>query len=854
MGCSPIKDEPKIIQIQSTLKQENKAEKQEDFSEYDLLLGHQIDNLSIKTEIFLSCKKLLKLTSNQNTFITVYRNEGSKWIEIGKTEVCKNTPNPSFIKSFAMNYHFEEDESSQKLKFQIDYTNKAEEITHVGNSIVTLKDILTSKNQELEKQIEGKRGKLIIKGIQKNSNSKYIQFKLGIKGKKLTKNKIVCKILKKKTNNELIPIYITEERDHITHKKDKTFYWSLVEFEQNRIENYGQISKIEENNEVKFQIFEVGKNDKPKLLTEVEILREELKIRREHQLKQVKNDFHFLLIEELAIVDKFTLFSFLVSGIEYQSFFFFDLTRSKYNYEKSLNLNNPLSRKLLLNPQVELIYRPYTDVKNKDKDKFLYVDVIKENIIQKNQKEAGEKDKAFLDFVNYNKEFKQNRKKREMLICLQNEKKDYINDDMTNLINSIVKDQFELDSDNRAACFGYGCNLVPDYDIMCNCVSMTMDIISPEVVGYQEVLNVYNKLISEAYLSGPPLVADTLSLFFNYVKDIEWTNDTQIYSVGFFIASGEIHDLTVLFNQLLIHSLLPCSIIVISIGSEFNSAEIEERLIDYKKTLGDGRLNMIYIDFHKITLSKDTSNYNNNLSDGDNHSDNNNKNSIDKTKLVCKMLYNRINEQFIDYINRTNRKPLDSENIQSKNTPNFFEYRQKKIKEKYSTPKVLNNERERLLKEIHTLKYSNAEFESTFNDKLPTFDRHYIINQLNKTKIKNLNEQNKRISKPKVLQREAEYILYKDGLVIDERHLITDNKNTDYEREEFERKSREAKEKAKQRSNDICNICKENPINVVFQDCKHLYCCIYCIMNISEEKCPICTKKITQYVRLYNQQ
>ena len=97
-------------------KKLKKKEITEDFSEYDLLLGHQLDTLSIKTEIFLQCKNLPKITNSLNSFIIVYRNESESWVEIGQTEIYRYSINPSYIKSFIMNYHFEENSNSQKIK------------------------------------------------------------------------------------------------------------------------------------------------------------------------------------------------------------------------------------------------------------------------------------------------------------------------------------------------------------------------------------------------------------------------------------------------------------------------------------------------------------------------------------------------------------------------------------------------------------------------------------------------------------------------------------------------------------------------------------------------------------------
>ena len=52
--------------------------------------------------------------------------------------------------------------------------------------------------------------------------------------------------------------------------------------------------------------------------------------------------------------------------------------------------------------------------------------------------------------------------------------------------------------------------------------------------------------------------------------------------------------------------------------------------------------------------------------------------------------------------------------------------------------------------------------------------------------------------------------------------------------------------------NVICNICKVNKINIVFQYCKHRYCCIYCIPKVKDETCPICTRKVELFVQVFS--
>lgn len=55
-------------------------------------------------------------------------------------------------------------------------------------------------------------------------------------------------------------------------------------------------------------------------------------------------------------------------------------------------------------------------------------------------------------------------------------------------------------------------------------------------------------------------------------------------------------------------------------------------------------------------------------------------------------------------------------------------------------------------------------------------------------------------------------------------------------------------------SNDLCNVCFENPKNGVFNhgNCSHVYCCYTCAKKVQGMKnnCPICNKKIEKVSKL----
>ena len=816
-----------------TITSKKKKEIIEDFSEYDLLLGHQLDTLSIKTEIFLQCKNLPKITSSLNSFIIVYRNEGESWVEIGQTEIYRYSINPSYIKSFIMNYHFEENSNSQKLKFEINF-KEHDEIINIDNVIVTLKDILTSKNQEYIKLIDpDKKSKLIIRGQQKKTSTKYIQMKLGLRGPKVTRNKIYCRVSKKDIHGDFIPIFVTNEKEH-NPSKEKSFYWDIVEFENDRINYEGILSKIGDVDTLKFQIFELDKRRRPKSLTEVDMTFDELKIRKEFQLKKIKDEYHYLLIEDIKEIDKFTLFSFLVSGMEYECNFFLDLSRSKLNIYVSDKLNNSFTKKFLENErnkeeknEESLIYRPLLDLKRKDKDKYQGIETLKLNVILKNEEEKAKNEEEKIKIREY---LQQIREEREKTIIT---KKSVFNDleeeyeQLKELTESLIKDQFELDSDNRCSLFGFGCNIPPNYDINCNNIACNLDILNPEVEDSKLILEGYNKCMSNYNLGGPVCLIESLEHFIQYVNAEKFDDKNQKYHVGFFIVSGEIHDSVLLFKFLNENSNLPFSLIICSIGNEFNSKEFEEKIEDYRKENQNLRWNFIYINFNDyiggFTKAK----------------------IKEKNKLLCKFVYNQINKHFIKFIEMNKVIPFDAKNISNKNTPDFIEFKKKKMFQKYIIPKFLINMKEKLMKDILDLQYTEEIFQTTFGKKIPTFDRHYIINQLNRTKItmlKHINQQ-EQLQKKKSMKK---FIKYENSAYIDERDYYF-NMKKDKEKE----KQSKVKEE-KEISDTICNLCNENKINIVFQYCKHKYCCVYCTSLIKNDICPICKKTITYYVTLYN--
>ena len=832
------KNSSKISKTNSIMSEINQKTSNEDFQEYNLILGHnfQSGSLSIKTEIFLQCKNL----PNLNSFIKVYKNEEKNWIEIGKTEINKFSFNPSFIKTFIMNYHFDDNEKNQLLKFEINSIEK-NRIINIDNCEVTLKDILSSKNLEYVIEFNNKKSKLIIKGYQKKNNSKFIQMKLGIHGVKSTMNKIFCIISKKNFHSEFIPIFITEEKEHNPTKKEKLFFWETIEFEDDRLEIGNLLSNFVDTNIIKFQIFDVDKKNKIKLLTECEITIEDLEIKKEFQLKKIFNDkLHFLVIDDIKKIEKFSLFSFLVSGMEYECHFFLDFTRTKFNLDVSNSFQNKFTIDYLKkndnnNNDENFIYRSIKDLKKEDKEKFIGIENLKKDVIKKNDEILIKNDILLSNLYNYQKNLK-SRNFRSNFLNLKTKKKSKKKiesslKELNLLVEFIIKDQFELDSNNKCSIFGFGCSIPPDYDIECNNFSLNFDILNPEFEGYNEVYNSYVYGLKNFNLNGPVLISDSLNHLLFYIKNENFNDVTQKFIIGFFIVSGNIHDEEFLLNFLAENNNLAFSLIIISIGNEFNYEKFENDIENFFKEK-NLRKNILYVNFNYYFKE-----YSNNIVKLE-----------EKLKLLCKKIYNKLNDQFINFILNNKIKPFDSKNLMNKNTPDFINFRKKKMNQKYIIPKFLINLRDNLIEDVNKLNYNNFIFEKTFNNKIiPTFDKHFIINQLNKKReiLMNFEENKQKIERKKSNKK---FILWNDLALIDEREDFFYNKNN----QNNEIQKIHVQNNVQNFSNKICNFCNENKINIVFQYCKHKFSCIYCLPKIKNFQCPICKKNINHFVQIFN--
>ena len=547
----------------------------EDFSEYYLLLGNDIETLAIRKEIFISCKNLSYFNRSFGYYVIIEKKDVNFWSFFSQTEISRYTSNPSFIKSFIINYNYNNNNKNKEqiFKFTVICIEKDEKIFQLGSIEINLQNLFSSKNQELSLNLKDK-GEIIIRAEDKKNISEFVQMRIGIKGERMTNNKIFCRISRKINNkNELFPIYITEEKEHIYDKNEKIFYWELFEFDSDRISKNQFINQIKINI-IKFQIYEVEKKRKQKLLTEKEVNIDDLINGAEFNLSKVTDEYNYLILSQIKKINRYSLYSFLISGLHYRPYFFIDCTRSKFNLILSEKLGNKYSKTFISNFQKDannnedFIYRSCYDFNIQTQKYNNLEEQILPNINGNNNygKNLSLNNDDYYDLED-NKDNKENREDNKIFKNPFENKEKLSEEYMKysyDLFNSLIKDQFLLNINNHSPLFLLGARIPNDNKIEGFNFAYNNDILNPELYDYKKMYEIYKNLLSKLFLSFPCIIQDSLNHFYKYVSNSTFTEEKQTYHVGFFILTNYMSDVNYLFEFLLKYNNFPFSIIIVS--------------------------------------------------------------------------------------------------------------------------------------------------------------------------------------------------------------------------------------------------------------------------------------------------
>jgi len=96
------------------------------------------------------------------------------------------------------------------------------------------------------------------------------------------------------------------------------------------------------------------------------------------------------------------------------------------------------------------------------------------------------------------------------------------------------------------------------------CFALNGNDAKPEILGVPEIIRTYQEKQQLIGLGGPTLLAPLLRKFRRYIKTRE---STQSYYILLLLTEGAIEDMLMTIHEIVELSFLPCSIIIVGVGS-----------------------------------------------------------------------------------------------------------------------------------------------------------------------------------------------------------------------------------------------------------------------------------------------
>jgi len=194
-------------------------------------------NLSQKIDIFLQGRNLprLDLKSETDAFciFSMLNSQTRKWVELGKTEVVRDSANPDFVKQFVVDYHFEE---WQCVKIDMFDEDKYTKPDYVGSCEFTIGSLMAARGQTLKLDIKNPKRKqnafILVKAEVVSTVNDELRF--NIFGKQLDnkdgwfgKSDPFAVIERSREGNEWVAVHKTEVIKNNLNPKWKTLRLSM---------------------------------------------------------------------------------------------------------------------------------------------------------------------------------------------------------------------------------------------------------------------------------------------------------------------------------------------------------------------------------------------------------------------------------------------------------------------------------------------------------------------------------------------------------------------------------------------------------------------------------------------------
>ena len=128
------------------------------------------------------------------------------------------------------------------------------------------------------------------------------------------------------------------------------------------------------------------------------------------------------------------------------------------------------------------------------------------------------------------------------------------------------------DYDRSFPVFGFGG--IPRHmgiDTVNHCFAVNGNADNPNIVGVPQIVKTYKETIKKIGLGGPTLFAPILKEFKKYVKSVM---SAKQYPILLILTDGAIHDMPETRNLIYTISHMPCSLIIVGVGSaDFSAME-----------------------------------------------------------------------------------------------------------------------------------------------------------------------------------------------------------------------------------------------------------------------------------------
>lgn len=199
-------------------------------------------------EVHVSCKNLIKLDigSESDPMCVFFAKENDKYIEIDRTEVINNDPNPNFVHSFKTFYIFE---SHQPIRFEVydsdSKNSKLKKHDFIGYYNTDVQQLVSNLDQSLTFELQNdetksKRGTIILTCNQTKDSTIQLEGQIRVnnlkKMKTFAKNNPFFEISRPSESGKNIPIFRSETKSKCFSCTFQTFSIPIRSICQNSLD------------------------------------------------------------------------------------------------------------------------------------------------------------------------------------------------------------------------------------------------------------------------------------------------------------------------------------------------------------------------------------------------------------------------------------------------------------------------------------------------------------------------------------------------------------------------------------------------------------------------------------------